>query len=59
MPALPAGWDFSNHGECRSCHTKVTWATRMTATGQTRAPFNDDGTSHFATCPQAADWRRP
>ena len=40
---------------CRSCRAEVAWA--VTPAGN-RMPLNRDGTSHFATCPQANDWRR-
>lgn len=41
---------------CRSCHKPITWA--LTAKGKP-APYDADGRSHFATCPQANAWRRP
>lgn len=40
---------------CRSCGASVMWV--LTKRGK-RAPLNPDGTSHFATCPQAASWRK-
>lgn len=55
-PSLPEGWEPQGTGECRSCHAPVTWA-RHSRTGS-RAPFNPDGISHYATCPQAPDWRK-
>jgi hypothetical protein len=42
-------------GACRSCGAPVMWVE--TKRGK-RAPLNPDGTSHFATCPQAASWRK-
>jgi hypothetical protein len=40
---------------CRSCDALILWcATRS----QRRAPLNADGTSHFASCPDAASWRK-
>lgn len=50
-PEAPEG----EPGECRSCHAPVLW--RLTAKGK-RAPFDQDGTSHFATCPDATRWRK-
>lgn len=44
-------------GNCRSCHAEILWATHD-VTGR-RHPFDLDGTSHFATCPQASSWRKP
>lgn len=40
---------------CRSCAAPVLWVDTY---GGKRAPLNADGTSHFATCPQADQWRR-
>lgn len=42
-------------GRCRSCGAAIEW--RITAKGR-RAPYDLDGTSHFATCPEANDWRK-
>lgn len=50
---LPEGYAFSSIGECRSCHAPIAWTT--TPNGKA-APLDPDGHSHFATCPQAADW---
>lgn len=50
---LPADWRTA---ECRSCGAPVLWV--MTKGGK-RAPLDRDGHSHFATCPQADQWRRP
>lgn len=67
MPALPEppdGWAIPEGytaelrvppAHCRSCGAEVAWAT--TPKGH-RMPLDRDGTSHFATCPQASDWRR-
>lgn len=55
---VPLGWSGELRdppAQCRSCHAEVMWAT--TPAGK-RAPLNRDGTSHFATCPQANDWRK-
>lgn len=52
---VPAGWTIGELGHCRSCGDPVMWAT--TPAGK-RAPLNQDGVSHFATCPQASTWRR-
>lgn len=40
---------------CRSCGARVLFVT--TAKGKTM-PIDPNGDSHFATCPQAATWRR-
>lgn len=51
----------TNRGECRSCGEPVIWC--LTGKGK-RMPVDepeDDGRptfSHFATCPQAEDWRK-
>lgn len=43
-------------GKCRSCGAPVIWG--YTKAGK-RCPFDPDGTSHFATCPQAKTWTKP
>lgn len=56
---LPPGWTSEPHqriGHCRSCDAPVLWYTSVKS-GK-RSPFNADGTSHFANCPQAESWRR-
>lgn len=53
----PEGWELDAHvAACRSCAAPIVWA--RTPAGK-RAPVNADGTSHFATCPQAEAWRSP
>ena len=52
---IPEGWTPDNIGHCRSCGAEVLWC--LTA-ARRKAPINADGTSHFATCPQADSWRR-
>lgn len=52
---IPEGYTFSGRGTCRSCGVPIVWA--VTAKGRA-APLNLDGISHYATCPQAATWRK-
>ncbi len=52
---VPEGYEGKGIGPCRSCGELVHWT--LTKAGK-RAPLNRDGTSHFATCPQADQWRR-
>lgn len=52
---IPLGMTAGDVGRCRSCRAEVMWVT--TAAGK-RMPIDRDGTSHFATCPDAKDWRR-
>jgi hypothetical protein len=56
---IPIGWTRADgtgrDAACRSCRAEVLWCT--TPSGK-RAPINRDGTSHFATCPQADAWRK-
>jgi len=40
---------------CRSCGARIAW---LRTTSGRLAPVNADGISHFATCPQAEDWRK-
>ena len=53
--AVPLGWTADNEGRCRSCGAEILWC--LTAAGK-KAPIDRDGRSHFATCPDAAEWRR-
>lgn len=53
---VPSGWRFTNLGHCRTCGAEVAWC--RTPAGRP-APVNMDGVSHFATCPQADQHRRP
>jgi hypothetical protein len=39
----------------RSCGARIAW---LRTTSGRLAPVNADGISHFATCPQAEDWRK-
>lgn len=48
-------YHFSDRGTCRSCGAPIGWWITPL---KNRAPFDPDGTSHFATCPTAGDWRR-
>lgn len=43
-------------GNCRSCGAAIYWC--RTKRGS-RMPVDPEGTSHFATCPDAAEHRRP
>ena len=52
---VPDGWRADNEGHCRSCGAEVLWC--FTPKGK-KAPIDRDGRSHFATCPQADQWRR-
>jgi hypothetical protein len=53
---IPVGYEFDNMGTCSSCGASIVWCwTRK----MNRAPLDPNGTSHFATCPNAADHRRP
>ena len=50
------GYTFDNMAKCASCGADIAWC--ITTKGH-RAPMNPGGESHFATCPNAADHRRP
>lgn len=41
--------------KCRSCDAPVQWV--KTATGKW-TPANPDGSPHWATCPQAKEWKK-
>lgn len=51
---LPRDW-MTRRSACRSCSAPVIWGTYPSGK---RAPFDPDGTNHFATCPFAASHRR-
>jgi len=51
---VPEGYTFSAMGSCRSCGARIAWTTSPAGRP---APLDPDGVSHFATCPQASDWR--
>jgi hypothetical protein len=58
---IGAGYKFSNHAKCRSCHEEIEWWT--TVNGK-KSPYNLMPTgnshpkSHFATCEFADAHRR-
>lgn len=52
---IPDGYTFDNLGHCKACDAPMAWCT--TKAGK-RAPLNADGTSHFATCPDAQRFRK-
>lgn len=49
------GWYVVSIASCRGCAASIAWA--RTPAGRS-APLNRDGTSHFATCPNADAFRR-
>lgn len=51
----PEGWIITNLGYCRGCGAQIAWC--RTAAGR-HAPLDRAGTSHFATCSDAATFRR-
>jgi hypothetical protein len=52
---VPEGYTPHNVARCRSCDKEILWCT--TPAGK-KAPINRDGTSHFADCPAADQWRQ-
>ena len=42
---------------CRGCGARIYWI--ITSAAQNRMPVDPDGTSHFATCPVADQFRKP
>lgn len=62
---IPGTWDIADDAHvshCRSCQAPIMWCTNA-ASGK-RAPFDPVNpkigvsTSHFASCPDAARWRK-
>lgn len=47
----------ADRGTCRSCGRPVAWI--ITAKGKKMPVDLGSGESHFATCPEAAKWRKP
>lgn len=41
--------------KCRSCQAPIRW--EKTEKGK-YTPVNEDGTTHWATCPQAKGWKK-
>lgn len=52
---IPEGYEFSSIGRCRSCGAEIAWTTTET---KRPAPLDQDGRSHFVTCPDADGWRK-
>ena len=50
-----SGATLGEAGKCRSCGSDIFWGYNEKS--QKRMPTNPDGVSHFATCPQAEQWR--
>lgn len=50
----PPGWELVGLGICRGCREPIAWS--RTPAGRS-APLDRDGTSHFATCPEADRFR--
>lgn len=58
---LPEGWTAHDEGECRSCHAPILWAVNdKSGKSSPFDPAKDEApsVSHFATCPQAGQWRK-
>lgn len=47
--------ESAKRGICRGCDKEIWWI--VTVKGH-YAPYDGDGISHFATCPQAPQFRR-
>lgn len=44
-------------GRCRGCAAKIYWVVSKRSKTGRPSPYDPDGISHFATCPQAAAFR--
>lgn len=49
------GYRYGGASECRSCGALMYWWRTLAGAS---SPHDVDGTSHFATCPNAQDHRR-
>lgn len=47
--------NVGNGGRCQGCGQPVVWVTHKNST---RAPYDRDGTNHFATCPERERFKR-
>ncbi len=52
---VPAGYKPMTIDSCRACGQSILWC--YTRHGR-YSPHDQDGTSHFATCPHASSYRR-
>jgi hypothetical protein len=52
---IPAGYTPVNPARCRGCGVVVMWTITPR---DRRMPIDRDGTSHFATCPEASRFRK-
>ena len=43
-------------GSCKGCGARILWVYHKDTSRNT--PYDSDGVSHFATCPQAAEFRK-
>lgn len=49
------GYQYERMTRCRGCDAWIAWW--LTPAGK-QSPHDLDGTSHFATCPKAKDFKR-
>ncbi len=47
---------ITDHGSCRSCLAQIAWVTTPAGKRMPVDPATDE--SHFASCPQAKNWRK-
>lgn len=50
-----AGYEFLELAPCKGCGRQIAWW--RTYPNEKRSPHDPDGTSHFATCPDADRFR--
>ena len=43
---------------CKACHARIYFIRHNAEHGGTVTPYDEHGMNHFATCPQAAQFRK-
>jgi hypothetical protein len=51
-----AGYVYSGSAHCRKCNGRILWY--KTPVNAKLMPMNPDGTTHWATCPNAKDFKK-
>ncbi|GMW01485.1 MAG: hypothetical protein AMXMBFR84_26220 [Candidatus Hydrogenedentota bacterium] len=46
---------IGDYGFCRGCNQPVTWVKHRNGKP---TPYNEDGSNHFSTCPNADNFRK-
>lgn len=55
---IEAEWD-GRYGTCAGCRAKIRWVVYKKTWKRTPVDLDPNATSHFATCPNAKNFREP